>query len=113
MNRDAGRPSYPLPISTGLVHAEQVCFSGDGAGCHAAALRLADAVAYYLGAVAVSQYWQGQYAGTSEADPTLNRSLRSLRRVLPGQWLGWTARSLAAAPNGPVEGFAEWYTREQ
>src|SRR3954447_19759089 len=113
MNRDAGRIEYSLPISRGLVAAEQACFSGEGGECHAAAFRLADAVAYYLGAVAVAQYWQGQYEGTSEADPALNRSLRSLRRVLPGQWLGWTAKALATAPKGPVEGFAEWYTEEQ
>ena len=113
MNRDAGRIEYPLPISRALVATEQACFTGEPDACHATALRLADAVAYYLGALAVAQYWQGQYDGAAEADPALNRSLRSLRRVLPGQWLGWTARALAATPDGPVQGMAAWYTHEQ
>jgi hypothetical protein len=76
-------------------------------------LRLADVFAYYLGALAVAQYTQALYLGSAEADPTLNRSLRSLRRVLPGQWLVWIARGLAATPGGPIEGFAGWYAREE
>ena len=103
---------YPLPISRALAAFEQACAGGDPSVCHAAAIRLADVIVYYLGAVAVAQYSQALYLGDIEADPTLNRSLRNLRRVLPGQWLGWTARGLAAAPTGPVEGLAGWYTRE-
>lgn len=71
---------------------------------------MADAIAYYLGAVAVAQYSQALYTGEIEADPTLNRSLRSLRRILPGQWLVWAARGLQSTPNGPVEGIYSWYT---
>jgi hypothetical protein len=103
---------YPLHISRALASAEVGCAGGDAEGCHAAVLRLADAVMYYLGAVAVAQYSQALLLGEASADPTLNRSLRTLRRVLPGQWLGWAARGLAAAPNGPVKGLAEWYTQE-
>lgn len=108
-----GNKAYPLPITRALGAAEKVCVGEDGAACHDAALQLADALTYYLGAVAVAQYSQALYLEQAEADPTLNRSLRSLRRVLPGQWLGWTARGLAATPNGPVEGLARWYAEQQ
>lgn len=103
-----------MPISRNLEAVENSC-EGDqreenrGAGCHEAALGLAEATIRYLGAVAVAQYSQALYTGEIEADPTLNRSLRNLRRLLPGQWLGWTARALEAVPNGPVEGLAIWY----
>src|SRR5438270_3731989 len=90
-------PSYPLPIARALSAAEEVCTGGDLAACHAATLRLADAIVYYLGAIAAAHYTQALYAGGAAADPTLNRSLRSLRRILPGQWLGWVGRGLAAA----------------
>jgi hypothetical protein len=105
-------PPYPLPISRALVTAEQACSGADGAACHAAVLKLVDAIVYYLGAVAVGQYSQELYLGHAKVDPTLNRSLRNLRRLLPGQWLGWIARGLAATPNGPVQGFAAWYSEE-
>src|SRR3712207_8665145 len=49
------------------------------------------------------------YTGQIEPDPTLSRSLRSLRRVLSGQWLLWVARGLEASPQGPVSGLAQWY----
>ncbi len=106
---------YPLPIARALQATEQNCSSSEdgAASCLAAVLRLADALTYYLGAVAVAQYSQSVYTGQIEADPALNRSLRSLRRVLPGQWLRWTADGLAAAPNGPVEGLAAWYFHEE
>jgi hypothetical protein len=93
-NRPA--PSYPIFISTSLAAAEQTCAGHDPAACHAIVLSLADAITYYLGAVAVARYSQAYVAGEIDGDPTLNRSLRSLRRVLPGQWLGWTARALTA-----------------
>ena len=108
--------TYPLHIQRALDAAELSCEGKDGAECHAAVLRLTDALIYYLGAVAVAQYGQAHITERAEADPTLNRSLRSLRRVLPGQWLGWAARGLQAVPAGTigtVEGVAEWYTEEQ
>src|SRR5438128_1858448 len=105
--------AYPLPIARWLETAGNACAEGNDANCHAAVLRLADTIVYYLGAVAVAQYSQALYTGQIEADPALNRSLRALRRVLPGQWLGWAARGLAAVPDGPVAGLAEWYAREQ
>ncbi len=103
-------PLYPLPVSRALSVAEQAFAAADSTSYHAAVLRLADAIMYYLGAVAVGQYSQALYLGNAQVDPTLNRSLRNLLRLLPGQWLGWTARSLAATPNGPVEGLAAWYS---
>jgi hypothetical protein len=103
---------YPLHIQRSLDAAEAACAEAN-TGCHDAVLRLADALVYYLGAVAVAQYTQALYAEQIEADPTLNRSLRSLRRLLPGQWLGWIARGLEVVPNGLVDGLAEWYTKEQ
>src|SRR5436190_15758045 len=106
-------PAYPLPIARWLEAADKLCTGGDSAGCHSAVLRLADTIVYYLGAVAVAQYSQALYTEQVEADPTLNRSLRMLRRVLLGQWLGWTARGLDAVPDGPVSDLAEWYSREQ
>jgi hypothetical protein len=112
---DPNTRTYPLPIARALEAAEKACTrsAGDGAACHDAVMRLADSIVYYLGAVAVAQYSQGVYLESAEPDPTLNRSLRSLRRVLPGQWLGWIARGLAATPGGPVAGFAAWYTAEE
>lgn len=104
---------YPLPISRTLSRADNACASGEAVDCHAAVPKLADAITYYLGAVAVGQYSQALFLGDAEVDPTLNRSLRNLRRLLPGQWLGWITRSLVATPNGPVEGFADWYSAEQ
>jgi hypothetical protein len=109
----SGTPAYPLPITRWLEAAERLCDEGDGAACHEAVLGLADAVIYYLGAVAVGQYSQALYTEQIEPDPTLNRSLRSLRRILPGQWLGWVSRGLAATGAGSVAGLAEWYSGEQ
>lgn len=108
-----GTPAYPLPITRRLEAAEKLCAGGDSAACHASILKLADTIVYYLGSVAVGQYSQALYTGRIEADPTLNRSLRTLRRVLPGQWLGWASRGLAAMPDGPVSGLGEWYSSEQ
>jgi hypothetical protein len=104
---------YPLPVARALEAAERACEGGDGATCHAAVMRLAITLAYYVGAIAVAQYTQALLTGQIEPDPTLSRSLRSLRRVLLGQWLGWAARGLAAAPGGPVEGLARWYGEKQ
>ena len=108
-------PLYPLPVARALEAAERACAGDgeDGAACHAAVMRLASALAYYLGAIAVAQYTQALLTGQVEPDPTLSRSLRSLRRVLLGQWLGWAARGLAAAPHGPVDGLAGWYAEKQ
>jgi hypothetical protein len=104
-------PAYPLPIARALHDAERACpGDGDKVKCHDAALWLTNILACYLGAVAVGQYSQALYRDQIEADPTLNRSLRSLRRVMPGQWLLWAARGLAATPDGPVAGLSEWYS---
>jgi hypothetical protein len=112
MERDSGG-GLPLHIARALQAVDSACTApeaGDGgAACHEAVLGLAGALTYYVGAVAVAQYSQAVYTDTIEPDPTLNRSLRSLRRVLPGQWLGWAARGLEAWPGGPVSGLAEWY----
>jgi hypothetical protein len=107
-------PAYPLPIALALHDAEWAC-SGDAdrAECHDAALWLTSVLTCYLGAVAVGQYSQALYTDQIEADPTLNRSLRSLRRVMPGQWLLWAARGLAATPDGLVAGLSEWYARPE
>jgi hypothetical protein len=111
MERNTVR-ALPLHIARALQAADTACSvpSGDGgAACHNAAISLARALTYYVGAVAVAQYSQAVYTESIEADPTLNRSLRSLRRLLPGQWLGWAARGLEATPDGPVGGLAVWY----
>jgi len=100
MNQNQNMPKqYPLPIERALADGQEACnraeaSDADGVACHEAALRLADYLIYYLGAVAVGQYSQALYTGQIEPDPTLNRSLRSLRRVTRGQWLLWVARSL-------------------
>ncbi|MDQ5867317.1 MAG: hypothetical protein M3390_16545 [Chloroflexota bacterium] len=106
-------PLYPLPVARALEAAERACGGDDEAVCHAAVMRLADTLAYYVGSMAVAQYTQALLTGQVEPDPTLSRSLRSLRRVLLGQWLGWAARGLAAAPHGPVAGLAGWYADKQ
>src|SRR5437016_2136278 len=100
MKKKKEAPAYPLPITRWLEAAERTCVAGEGVGCHEAALRLADAVVYYLGAVAVGQYSQALYRERIAPDPTLNRSLRTLRRVLPGQWLAWVSRGLEAVGKG-------------
>lgn len=113
---DIGMPKahlYPLPVARALEAAEGACGGNEGATCHASVMRLADTLAYYVGAIAVAQYTQALLTGQIEPEPTLGRSLRSLRRVLLGQWLGWAARGLAATPDGPVEGLARWYAGKQ
>jgi hypothetical protein len=99
---DSGPSQYPLPIARALQAAESD-------PTHGAAWALADAITLYLGAMAVGQYSRATLVGDAEPDPTLNRSLRSLRRVLPGQWLLWSARGLAQTPGGAVERLSEWY----
>jgi hypothetical protein len=113
MERDSV-PGLPLHIARALQAADSACAApasaDDGAAaCHDAAISLAGALTYYVGAVAVAQYSQAVYTETIQPDPTLNRSLRNLRRILPGQWLGWAARGLEEWPAGPVNGLAEWY----
>jgi hypothetical protein len=103
----------PLHITLAMQAAEIACAEEGGEGCHDAVMRLAEAITYHLGAVAVAQYSQALYTEQIEADPTLNRSLRSLRRILPGQWLTWAARGLASTPGGPVTGMSNWYTEPQ
>ncbi len=113
---DFGKPKakvYPLPVARALEAAERECGGDGGAACQAAVMRLAEALACYVGAIAVAQYTQALLTGEIEPDPTLGRSLRSLRRVLLGQWLGWAARGLAATPEGPVEGLERWYVEKQ
>src|SRR4051812_14654122 len=105
-------PLLPLHITLALQEADQRCAEGGG-GCHDAVMRLADVTVYHLGAVAVAQYSQALYTEQIEADPTLNRSLRSLRRILLGQWLTWAARGLESTPNGPVVGLRDWYNEAQ
>ncbi|MEO6458771.1 MAG: hypothetical protein ABIO92_10960 [Chloroflexia bacterium] len=104
---------YPLPISRWFEAARNMGDEGGGAGRHEAVMRLADVITFYLGAVAVGQYSQALYTGRIEGDPTLGRSLRSLKRVLPGQWLLWAARGLEATPDGPVERLSAWYLDKQ
>jgi hypothetical protein len=108
MESNVGR-GLPLHIARALQAVDSACPGDGGAVCLDATLRLAEAITCYAGAVAVAQYSQAVYTERIEPDPTLNRSLRSLRRVLPGQWLGWAARGLEAWPGGPVAGLAEWY----
>src|SRR3954451_24538931 len=104
-------PLLPLHITLALQEADQRCAEGGG-GCHDAVMRLAETVSYHLGAVAVAQYSQALYTEQIEADPTLNRSLRSLRRILPGQYLAWAARGLESTPDGPVAGVHGWYNEQ-
>jgi hypothetical protein len=110
MNRNAGaKLPLPLHIAQALDSAEKACAGDSSEACYVAVMRLAEAIIYHLGAVAVAQYSQALYSGQIEADPTLSRSLRSLRRILPGQWLLWAARGFDSTPMGPVAGLREWY----
>jgi len=106
------RHEYALPVARASREADRSC-SEDESSCHDSALWLTEVITCYLGAIAVGQYTQALYSGTIEADPTLNRSLRSLKRLLPGQWLLWGARGLAATPGGLVAGLSDWYTRAE
>jgi hypothetical protein len=112
MERPVAKEKYPLPISRWLEAAR----NGDDGRQHEAVMRLADVITFYLGAVAVGGYFQALYTGRIEADPTLARSLGSLKRVLPGQWLLWTARGLGATADdnaGGMEQLSAWYMRLQ
>ncbi|MBF6614200.1 MAG: hypothetical protein IVW55_13825 [Chloroflexi bacterium] len=107
-------PGYPLHITRSLLAAEKECArSGATTGCEAAVMRLAEAIIYYVGAVAVGQYSQALFTQGIEPDPTLSRSLRSLRRLLPGQWLGWASRGLRVVHDEQVVGLARWYSGEK
>jgi hypothetical protein len=105
----ATTPLLPLHIARALRAVES---SPSGSDQHARVVDLADGLLYYVGALAIAQYSQAVVLEQINADPTLNRSLRSLRRILPGQWLGWTARALEATPKGVVEGLSEWYSQD-
>jgi hypothetical protein len=74
---------------------------------HEALLALAETLTRLLGGIAVAAYTQRG----ATADPTLNRSLRSTRRLTWGQWLGWVRGALAAVPDAdaPVSGLAAAY----
>jgi hypothetical protein len=65
---------------------------------HRQLLVAAETLADYVAAVAISAYEQYQAEGGAP-DPTLNRSLRNLRRPTFGQWLGWAATALHAVPD--------------
>ena len=86
---------YPQPLARAwqrvLIASPRASFH------HRQLLVLAEVLAEYLGAVAVSAYEQFQAEGGAP-DPTLNRSLRNLRRPTFGQWLGWVRGALAAVP---------------
>jgi hypothetical protein len=105
----ATTPLLPLHIARALGAADS---AAPGRDHHDRVIELADNLLYYLGALAIAQYTQALVLEQISADPTLNRSLRNLRRILPGQWLGWTARALEATPKGIVEGLSQWYLRE-
>ncbi|MGI8588530.1 MAG: hypothetical protein ACR2M0_12720 [Chloroflexia bacterium] len=66
---------------------------------HLQLLVAAEWLVFYLGAVAISVYEQVRAEGGA-SDPTLNRSLRNLRRPTYGQWLGWVRGALNAVPAG-------------
>ena len=105
----ASTPLLPLHIARALRAIDKAT---QGTERHVRVLELADDLLYYLGALAIGQYSQAIVLEQINADPTLNRSLRSLRRILPGQWLGWTAKGLEATPGGVVKGLSEWYLQE-
>lgn len=96
---------YPMPLARGwqrvLVAAPRPSVH------HEALLALAETLANLLGGIAIAAYTQRG----ATADPTLNRSLRNLRRPTFGQWLGWARGALAALPpaEAPVPGLAAAY----
>jgi hypothetical protein len=96
---------YPMPLARGwqrvLVAAARPSLH------HEALLVMAETLAAVLGGIAVAAY-QGRAA---QPDPALNRSLRTLRHVTLGQWLGWVRAALAAVPaaEAPIPGLAATY----
>jgi len=86
---------YPLPLARAWQRA--LIASPRAAFHHRQLLVAAEWLAYYLGAVAIAVYEQLRAAGGSAA-PTLDRSLRNLRRPTYGQWLGWVRGALGALP---------------
>ena len=99
---------YPLPLAR--VWQRALIASPRPSFYHRQLLVAAEWMTCYLAAVAISAYEQ-HVAGGGAPDPALNRSLRSLRRVTFGQWLGWARAALAAvpAPDALVPGLAEAY----
>ncbi len=104
--RIAGR--YPGPLARAwqrvLIASPRAAFH------HRQLLVLAETLVDYVAAIALAAYAADQAAG-APPDPTLNRSLRSLRRPTFGQWLGWAAAGLVAVPpeGAPVPGLAAAY----
>jgi hypothetical protein len=96
---------YPMPLARSwqrvLVAAPRPSVH------HEALLALAETLTDLLGGMAIAAYTQRG----ATADPTLNRSLRNLRRPTLGQWLGWVRGALAAVPpdDAPVPGLAAAY----
>ena len=96
---------YPMPLARGwqrvLVAAPRPSVH------HEALLALAETLTCLLGGIAVAAYTQRG----ATADPTLNRSLRNVRRLTWGQWLGWVRGALAAVSGdtAPIPGLAAAY----
>jgi hypothetical protein len=86
---------YPLPLAR--VWQRALIASPRPPFHHRQLLVAAEWMTCYLAAVAISAYEQHVAEGGAP-DPALNRSLRSLRRVTFGQWLGWARSALAAVP---------------
>ncbi|HMA37851.1 MAG TPA: hypothetical protein VKY74_25595 [Chloroflexia bacterium] len=88
--------TYPQPLARAwqrvLIASPRPTFH------HQQLLVAAETLAFYLAAVAISAYEQSQAEG-GPPDPTLNRSLRNLRRLTFGQWLGWVRTALGAVPS--------------
>ena len=96
---------YPMPLARGwqrvLVAAARPSLH------HEALLVLAETLAAVLGGIAIAAY-QGR---ETPPDPALNRSLRNLRHVTLGVWLGWVRGALVAVPpaEAPIPGLAAAY----
>jgi hypothetical protein len=98
---------YPMPLARGWQRV--LVASSRPSMHHAALLAQAETLTYVLGGIAVAGY-----TAQGGADPTLNRSLRNLRHLTLGQWLGWVRGALAATPAeaAPIAGLAAAYEAE-